>query len=130
MVVLNFPGLFHNPLIGAGKAFDKKLADTVQSFTCSKTEQSGEFDYVTQTYPVITVVIYTGRGVLFGSYSKDLVKPVDYQAEDAKATVLQNEATKTPQIDDLWVTPKGSFRVVSIKADPAGATWSIQLRKV
>lgn len=111
-------------------AFSNDLADAVQSFTCSKTEQSGEFDYATQTYPVVTVASYTGRGVLFGSYSKDLVKPVDYQAEDAKATVLQNEVTGVPQIDDVWATPKGSFRVVSIKADPAGATWSIQLRKV
>lgn len=111
-------------------AFSSDLADAVQSFTCSKTVGSGEFDFATQTYPTTTVVAYSGRGVLFGSYSKDLVKPVDYQAEDAKATVLQNEVNAEPQIDDVWSTSKGNFRVVNVKADPAGATYSIQLRKV
>ena len=73
---------------------------------------------------------YSGRGVLFGSYLKDLVKPADYQAEDAKAIVLQNEVAAVPQIDDVWVTDKGDFKVVNIGADPASATYSIQLRKV
>ena len=73
---------------------------------------------------------YSGRGVLFGSYQKDLVKPVDYQAEDAKAIVLQNEVTQVPQIDDVWVTSKGDFKVVNIGADPTDSIWTCQLRKV
>ena len=112
------------------KAFDKKLADAVDTFTCEKPIYSGEFDFETQTYPVIGNESYSGRGVLFGSYLKDLVKPADYQAEDAKAIVLQNEVTQVPQIDDVWVTDKGDFKVVNIGADPASATYSIQLRKV
>ena len=112
------------------KAFDKKLADAVDTFTCEKPIYSGEFDFETQTYPVIGNESYSGRGVLFGSYLKDLVKPADYQAEDAKAIVLQNEVTAVPQIDDVWVTDKGDFKVVNIGADPASATYSIQLRKV
>lgn len=32
------------------KTFDKKLADAVDTFTCTKEIQSGEFDFVTQTY--------------------------------------------------------------------------------
>lgn len=111
------------------KAFDKKLSDAVQSFTCSKTIQSGDFDFETQTYPTITVEAYTGRGVLFGSYLKDMVKPTDYQVADSKAVVLQNEVTQVPQIGDEWVTPKGEFKVVNIGADPVSATYSIQLRK-
>ena len=112
------------------KAFDKKLGDAVDTFTCSKEIQSGDFDFETQTYPTVTVEAYSGRGVLFGSYLKDLVKPADYQAEDTKAIVLQNEVTAVPQIDDVWVTSKGDFKVVNIGADPTNSIWTCQLRKV
>lgn len=112
------------------KAFDKKLADAVDSFTCEKPIYSGEFDFETQTYPVVGSDSYSGRGVLFGSYLKDLVKPADYQAEDAKAIVLQNEVTAVPQIGDVWNTVKGDFEVKNIGSDPVSATYIIQLRKV
>ena len=111
------------------KAFDKKLADAVDSFTCEKPIYSGDFDFETQTYPVIGSESYSGRGVL-GNYLKDLVKPTDYQVEDAKAIVLQNELSQAPQIGDEWNFSHGKFKVVNIGADPASATYSIQLRKV
>ena len=112
------------------KAFDKKLADAVDTFTCEKPIYSGEFDFETQTYPIIGSESYSGRGVLFGSYLKDLVKPADYQAEDAKAIVLQNEVSGVPQIGDVWNTVKGDFEVKNIGSDPVSATYIIQLRKV
>lgn len=112
------------------QAFNKKLGDAVSAFTCSKEIQSGEFDFETETYPTTIVEAYSGRGVLFGSYAKDLVKPDDYQVTDCKATVLQNEVSQVPQINDVWVTVKGSFKVLNVGADPVGATYSIQLRKV
>ena len=112
------------------KAFDKKLADAVDTFTCEKLIYSGEFDFETQTYPIVGDESYSGRGVLFGSYQKELVKPVDYQAEDAKAVVLQNEVTQVPQIGDVWSTGKGDFKVVNIGADPTDSIWTCQLRKV
>lgn len=111
-------------------AFSADLADAVDSFTCEKLIYSGEFDFETQTYPVIGNESYSGRGVLFGSYLKDMVKPTDYQVEDAKAIVLQNEVTAVPQIDDIWVTSKGDFKVVNIGADPTDSVWICQLRKV
>ena len=111
-------------------AFSADLADAVDTFTCEKPIYSGEFDFETQTYPVVGSESYSGRGVLFGSYLKDLVKPADYQAEDAKAIVLQNEVAAVPQIDDVWATSKGDFKVVNIGADPVAATYTIQLRKV
>ncbi|MEB6679883.1 glutamate 5-kinase [Acinetobacter lwoffii] len=110
-------------------AFNEDLADAVDTFTCEKLIYSGEFDFETQTYPIVGDESYSGRGVLFGSYQKDLVKPADYQAEDAKAIVLQNEVTGIPQIGDVWATSKGDFKVVNIGADPVAATYSIQLRK-
>ena len=111
------------------EAFNNDLADAVDSFTCTKLIYSGVFDFETQTYPVVGSESYSGRGVLFGSYLKDLVKPADYQAEDAKAIVLQNEVTAVPQIGDVWTTSKGDFKVVNIGADPVAATYAIQLRK-
>ncbi|MDH1697778.1 glutamate 5-kinase [Acinetobacter johnsonii] len=112
------------------EAFNDDLADAVDSFTCTKLIYSGVFDFETQTYPVIGSESYSGRGVLFGSYQKDLVKPTDYQAEDAKAIVLQNEVAAVPQIDDVWVTSKGGFKVINIGADPTNSIWTCQLRKV
>lgn len=111
-------------------AFSADLTDAVDSFTCEKLIYSGEFDFETQTYPIVGDESYSGRGVLFGSYLKDMVKPTDYQATDSKATVLQNEVTGIPQIGDVWVTGKGSFKVVNIGADSVSATYIIQLRKV
>lgn len=112
------------------KAFDKKLADAVDTFTCEKPIYSGEFDFETQTYPVVTVEAYSGRGVLFGSYLKDMVKPIDYQVTDSKATVLQNEVTQVPQIGDVWATSKGRFKLENVGQDPTGSIWVCQLRKV
>ena len=111
-------------------AFNEDLADAVDSFTCQKPIYSGVFDFETQTYPIVGNESYSGRGVLFGSYLKDLVKPADYQAEDAKAIVLQNEVTGIPQIGDVWATSKGDFKVVNIGADPTNSIWTCQLRKV
>ncbi|WOE33100.1 glutamate 5-kinase [Acinetobacter sp. SAAs470] len=112
------------------KAFDKKLSDAVHAFTCAKVIYSGEYDPVTETYPEQIDGSYSGRGVLFGSYKRDFVKPVDYQVEDAKATLLQNEVTAKPQIDDVWTTEKGDFKVVNVGADPTDSIYSIQLRKI
>ena len=109
------------------KAFNNKLADAITTFTCSKEIQSGDFDFETQTYPTVTVEQYSGRGV-FGSYKRDLVKPIDYQVEDVKATVLQNEVTGVPQIDDVWVAG-GQFKILNVGKDPSGI-WVCQLRKV
>lgn len=112
-----------------GKAFNSNLADAVKTFTCIKEIQSGDYDYETQTYPVITTRVYEGRGVL-GNYLKDIVKPTDYQVEDGKLLVLQNEVSAVPQIDDVINIDGGLFRVINIGKDPANATYKIQIRAV
>lgn len=112
-------------------AFSGKLSDAVHSFSCTKDVMSGEFDYVEQKYPSKTVIAYEGRGVLFGSYLKDMVKPTDYQAEDCKAVVLQAEVIGgVPEIGDVWETDKGYFEIINIGADPTDTIWTAQLRKV
>lgn len=110
-------------------AFNNDLADAVDSFTCQKPIYSGEFDFETQTYPVVGSESYSGRGVR-GNYLRDMVKPIDYQATDAKAIVLQNELTGIPQIGDVWQFGDGGFEVKNIGEDPVAATYTIQLRKV
>ena len=111
------------------QAFSTKLADAVNSFTCEKPIYSGEFDFETQTYPVVGSESYSGRGVR-GNYLRDMVKPIDYQTTDAKAIVLQTELTGIPQIGDVWEFYDGNFKVINIGADPVAATFTIQLRKV
>ena len=111
------------------QAFSTKLADAVNSFTCEKPIYSGEFDFETQTYPVVGSESYSGRGVR-GNYLRDMVKPIDYQATDAKAIVLQNELTGIPQIGDVWQFADGGFEVKNIGQDPTSSIWTCQLRKV
>jgi hypothetical protein len=111
------------------EAFDTDLADAITTFTCSKEIQSGDFDFETQTYPMVTVEQYSGRGV-FGSYKRDLVKPIDYQVEDVKAIVLQNEVSGLPQIDDVWMAGNSKFKVLNVVKDPSESIWVCQLRKV
>lgn len=116
-------------------AFNEDLTDAVDTFTCEKLIYSGEFDFETQTYPIVGDESYSGRGVLFGSYLKDMVKPTDYQVTDSKAIVLQNQVLKDdvehkPQIGDVWATSRGGFKVVNIGADPTDSIWTCQLRKV
>ena len=110
-------------------AFNEDLADAVDSFTCEKPIYSGEFDFETQTYPVIGSESYSGRGVR-GNYLRDMVKPIDYQTADAKVIVLQNELTGIPQIGDVWQFADGGFEVKNISQDPTSSIWTCQLRKV
>lgn len=110
-------------------AFSADLADAVDTFTCEKLIYSGEFDFETQTYPVVGDESYSGRGVR-GNYLRDMVKPIDYQTTDAKAIVLQNELTGIPQIGDVWRFADGGFEVKNISQDPTSSIWTCQLRKV
>lgn len=109
-------------------AFSADLADAVDTFTCEKPIYSGEFDFETQTYPIIGSESYSGRGVR-GNYLQDLVKPIDYQTTDAKVIVLQNELTGIPQIGDVWQFADGGFEVKNISQDPTKSIYVIQLRK-
>ncbi|HIE0670959.1 TPA: glutamate 5-kinase [Acinetobacter nosocomialis] len=119
-----------------GAAFDAEdeLADAVDSFTCtrkiltSSNPATGEDTY--------TEYVYSGRGVLFGSWAKDLVKPIDYRATDSKAVLLQNEVKDAagtlvePDVNDIWVIEGGNYRVVSYGQDASSSVWICQLRKV
>ncbi|MBJ9388279.1 glutamate 5-kinase [Acinetobacter baumannii] len=117
-----------------GKAFSTKLADAVDTFTCTRKKLVSSNPATGQD--VYEEFNYHGRGVLFGSYLKDLVKPIDYRATDSKAVLLQNEVVSSngdlvePDANDIWVIEGGNYRVVSCGKDPADAIWIAQLRKV
>lgn len=117
-----------------GKAFSTKLADAVNNFTCTRKILTGSNPATGEdTY---TEYVYGGRGVLFGSWAKDLVKPVDYRVADSKAVLLQNEVKDSagtlvePDVNDIWVIEGGNYRVVSYSQDPSSSVWTCQLRKV
>jgi hypothetical protein len=110
------------------EAFDDDLADAVTAFTGARTVVTG-YNPVTEE-PIKTVENYSGRGV-FGSYSTDIADGINILLTDTKLTALQNElidaygAAFTPAVDDKI----NGLKVISIGKDPAGASWSIQLRK-
>ena len=110
------------------EAFNEDLADAIHTFTCERITKSN-WDPKTETY-LETKESYTGRGVLFGSYSQYEILTLGVLATDKKATVLQNEVSIPPRIDDEWTTEQGKYRVMHIKQDPAATIWKCQLRKV
>lgn len=110
------------------EAFNEDLADAIHTFTCERITKSN-WDPKTETYLEIKES-YTGRGVLFGSYSQYEILTLGVLATDKKATVLQNEVSMLPKIDDEWSTAQGIYRVMHIKQDPAATIWKCQLRKV
>ncbi|AVE54411.1 glutamate 5-kinase [Acinetobacter baumannii] len=110
------------------EAFDEDLADAVHTFTCERIV-STSWNPKTNTSENV-VENYSGRGVLFGSYSQYEVLTLGVLATDKKATVLQNEVSMVPKLEDEWVTEQGTFRVKHIKQDPAATIWKCQLRRV
>ena len=110
------------------EAFNDDLADAVHTFTCDRVVSSN-WNPKTNTSEDV-VEHYEGRGVLFGSYSQYEIQTLGVLATDKKATVLQNEVTMVPIMEDEWVTPLGTFRVKHIQQDPAATIWKCQLRKV
>lgn len=115
------------------EAFDTDLADAVTEFTGTRVTGEGTYDPVTEEWEPGTLT-YTGRGV-FGGYSVDMIDGISILRTDTKLTALQAEVVKTvsgavtpetPKVDDTI----NGMKVISLGQDPAGASYSIQLRKV
>ena len=112
------------------EALDEDLADTVQTFSCERIIKT-DWDPLTETHTVIKES-YSGRCVIGFYNQQEVVKSdvINILSTDKKGTLLQNETSKVPLIDDEWNTLQGKYRVMYVKADPANVTWVIQLRKV
>jgi hypothetical protein len=116
-------GLRADITAGLAAAFDDPngLADAVRAFTGMRTA-TGTYDPNTGTAAGISVN-YAGRGV-FGSYELKDIDGTNILASDTELVALQLETTGTPKVGDRI----GTQTVVSVDADPAAATWILQLR--
>lgn len=119
-------GLRSDILAAVSEAFDSDLADAVATFMGSRVTP-GTYDPVTETTVGGGTVTYSGRGV-FADYDLAIVNGIQIVAGDLSLTALQPEVTDTPKVDDKIVWSGATYRVVSVGQDPAGATWSVQLR--
>ena len=106
------------------------LADAVTSFSGSRVAVSDTLDPVSGTYPETTTA-YSGRGV-FGSYRAEEADGEHILRTDVKLIALQNEITRDsdgaqyePQVDDVIA----GYDVIHVGKDPAGASWTLQLRR-
>lgn len=117
-------GLRDEITAGITEAFDSDLADAVTDFTGTRVTGEGAYDPITEEWMPGTLT-YTGRGV-FGSFEAALVDGIQILATDEKLTALQAEVTETPKVDDKI----NGKTVLAVGQDPAGASWSLQLRKV
>ena len=114
------------------EAFDGDLADAVNSFTGSY-QTAGTYDPITETTTGSTVT-YSGRGVL-ASYVLNRIDGVNILHGDLKLIALVNEVTDKPAVDHIITAPdlvKGTsqtYKVITVKTDPAQASYTIQLRR-
>lgn len=115
------------------EAFDDPdgLADAVKPLIGSRTEQ-GEYDPDNPSGEI--VISYAGRGV-FGSYLAREIDGTLIETTDVKLLVLQNELLQVVagEVAAVVVEPKigdhvSGTRVLNVAADPADATWTLQLR--
>lgn len=102
-------------------AFDDDLADAVRQFTLTRTVRGG-YDPVTGQETVSTE-IFDSRGV-FGRFKQEEVDQQHILATDERLLVLQSEIATAPKVGD----EVGNKRVLNVFADPAAATWTLQLR--
>ncbi|MCT2455377.1 glutamate 5-kinase [Acinetobacter baumannii] len=104
------------------EAFNDDLADAIHTFTCERISKTN-WDPKTETY-VEVKENYSGRGVLFGSYSQYEIQTLGVLATDKKARA-QMKYTKI----EMMVNALGSFRVIIFNRIQL-TIWKCQLRKV
>ena len=115
------------------EAFNTDLADAVLAFT-GEYMGPGVIDPVTEE-STAQPVTYTGRGVL-SRYEDSRIDNINIKVGDLRLTVLANEVTDTPDVghkitapDLMDRTKQVVYLVKSVRADPASATYRLQLRK-
>lgn len=121
-------GLRDELMADIAEAFDTDLADAVSSFAGSRFEPTGPADPISQTQPGNTVT-YIGRGV-FGSFGIQVSEVMNILRTDIKLTCLQAEVSNTPKVDDTVESGGERYKIINVAADPASASWSIQVRRV
>lgn len=106
-------------------AFDTDLADAVNAFTGQRVI-AGQYDPVKDITTDDHTINYSGRGV-FTDYGIKEIDGLNILRTDTKLIALQNEVTELPAIGDKI---NGVFDVINVGADPADASYILQLRRV
>lgn len=109
------------------KAFDGVLGDTVSTFTATRAGTGGYYDPEIGDYVDGTDTTYTGRGIAT-QYNDLEIQASQVDINDIKLICLQAEVTLKPKVDDIIVQDGKERNVLSVKEDPASATFTIQLR--
>lgn len=80
--------------------------------------------------PVNTSTPYSGVPMVLTGYSKEEIDGENVLAQDMKAIIATRSLTPVPTITDKITRGDGSvWSVISIKTDPAGAAWVLQVRR-
>ncbi|MCB2255783.1 glutamate 5-kinase [Pseudomonas chlororaphis] len=115
------------------EAFNTDLADAVLAFT-GEYMGPGVWDPVNET-TTAQPVTYSGRGVL-SRYEDSRIDNINILVGDLRLTALANEVTDTPDVGHKITAPdlmdrakQVVYLVKSVRADPASATYRLQLRK-
>lgn len=102
-------------------AFDTDLQDAVKEFTAIRHIISDDDWTINGNQG--TQSTYAGRGV-FSNYHEHEIDGQSITIHDIKLICLADELTDTPKIDDVI----DGKRVLAVGADPAGVSFTIQLR--
>ncbi len=91
----------------------------------------GQETYDTTTGAVsITSTAYTSVPMIFTSYDRKEIDGEAILAEDQKVIISTRDLVPVPTINDAITRADGSiWSVISIKTDPAGAAWVLQVRR-
>lgn len=115
------------------EAFNTDLGDAVLAFT-GEYMGPGIRDPISET-TTAQPVTYTGRGVL-SRYEDGRIDNINILVGDLRLTALANEVTDVPEVghkitvtDLMDRTRQVTYTVKSVRADPASATYRVQLRK-
>lgn len=106
-------------------AFSNDLADAVTEFAGYREGTRGEYDPVLDDYVTTPPLNYTGRGV-FSNFDTRLVDGNTILNTDKNLLVLTSEVTEVPKIGD---TIDDQYVIHNMSQDPAGATFTLHLRK-
>ena len=115
------------------EAFNTDLADAVLAFT-GEYLGPGVYDPATEE-TTAQAVTYSGRGVL-SRYEDRRIDNINILVGDLRLAALTNEVTDIPEVGHKITAPDLADRdkqvvylVKSVRADPASATYRVQLRK-
>lgn len=112
------------------EAMDDDLADAVATLTITETVSSTAYDPATGTI-TNTPVVNTMRCIVVDADDKDEGQPYsDTTSNDLEVMVLDSEKTVNFRVG-LQANVRGlDYKIEQYKKDPAGATHSLELRRL